>query len=284
MLDRETFTLKSIRIHGGWFGNSYLMLMVVAPFVNAMIEKCVDANKLIRSEVLRGWLLIALWLFLLSSPLMLLLPTRHTGFGSCSFFTLLFMYVTARLASIVFTNKIKVKALAKYGLACALYIIIGAASLWGMRIVLRTDLRVGWFTDYYVPAVWGFALIVFMAFLWYVKIPGCVNKFLKFIGPSIFSIYLIHDTTHIGRLVFIQRVEECLNAHFTIHPVLVLMTTAVAAFLGCLSLDIVLRRPVAYIGKKLTTSIFNKIDSLWMKFLERHINVVGGAACIASVA
>lgn len=39
LLDRSTFGVESVRVTGGWFGGSYLMLMLMAPLLNGAVDR-----------------------------------------------------------------------------------------------------------------------------------------------------------------------------------------------------------------------------------------------------
>lgn len=94
VFDRSHLTLKSIGIHGGWFGETYLMFLFVIPFVNAAIQ---GLEKEPSKKVLFIWGIMAGAYALIWLPGHLLLPFSPSGVSGQSLFLFFFIYVTMRL-------------------------------------------------------------------------------------------------------------------------------------------------------------------------------------------
>ena len=63
--DHAKFTIANVKVYGGWYGSTYLFLMLIAPLLNMIVDR---ASVLPRAEVLKAWGLSAFGLFCLDIP------------------------------------------------------------------------------------------------------------------------------------------------------------------------------------------------------------------------
>ena len=242
IIEPDTFSSKAIKIDGGWFGGCYLMLMFFAPLLNA----AVDYYEKQGNEMLgRVWMILALGVFFAWGPLRLITGVNPIGVESGSFFTLVFIYLTARMARKFFVKPIPLKHLLVAGFLMffAMVVFITAAKYCSM-------VDMGFAKSRLAPYSYGLSLVSFLIFVWHINIPKWLGRFCLFLGPSMFVVYLIHDVTHIGRLLYIIP-QKWMYERTSIHPFFIVLISALLAFFICLTIDLVRRLLVAGFLKSL---------------------------------
>lgn len=216
---------SSFRVTGGWFGNTYVMLLAFTPLLNLGIEALCKRSW---REVLSAWLLLAGAMLLKFVPIVGL---KAHGTGGFTIITFIFVYVTARL----------LRHAVDEGWLPIRRFILGALGVFVFGVVA---LCVGcWGRLYYYPLydsphVYLMVLAMLLVFVRYVRVPDGLGKLVCMISPSMFAVYLIHDVTSFGRLLY-RIPQHWLLDHTAIHPIFIVLLTAMTTFVACVLMDIV---------------------------------------------
>lgn len=242
--DYETIRhVKRLCLHP-WFLIAYAFLMCMAPMVDAVLDKMeIKSLPRLLAPVL---LLIFLWSFLSQAPVVGLIMPPAEGFQAYSGMTLLGVYMAARLCRRVdFESLLTLKRLVL--LLCVSFLFTGM-------------LRCG---EYNSP----FAVILaasFFAIFRKISVPTWIGRCLLILGPSMFSVYLMHSDSFGFHLIK----QLAATATETYHlPILVAYgLTALCIFGGCVIADVprrvfvcALKRPIAW--------LFGVIDSGYDKIV-----------------
>ncbi len=222
------------RLHGWWFAGTYLGLMFFSPLINAALDALAQRPKKLLVAV--GLYSIAICLDWL--PTHLFTGVSVSGWGSHTFNTLLFVYVMVgtirRLLPIGiehYRKWIGVSILMIYS------VFIGYAIL--NILILEpapSCLAVMRYVGYNTPLVWMVALLMF---LWFYTMhpPKGLARVCTFLGPSMFSVYLIHEAP-IGK--YLYRIPETLLPEVV--PVIptwaVILISTLLTFTLCVLIDL----------------------------------------------
>ena len=206
------------RITGGWYGNTYLCLMLVVPLLNEGIEG------LVRKGVRTAWLawcgfaaiIFVNWMS--GNPYIGLIAY---DVGPFSLIQMVFMYFTVRLLRL--TNVAKVYARLWHLLLAVAAFLICAAFMPVSR------------TNYIAPYTITMSIAVFLLFEKYVKVPSWLGKLCVWAAPSMFSVYLLHETTSFGKML--HRIPVEWMAQSGCGAAVCLLGGTVACFAACLAID-----------------------------------------------
>lgn len=233
----EVFSWPQLFSLGGWFGGCYLALMLIAPLVNAGVEKVVASGR--KDAIIAGGgvlLLVAFtWL-----PGHLLTGVNANGSGQYSFINMLGVYVIARILKEIELEHIGLNKL-MLGVAIFALSILFIGGIKSLLQVCRglppTAATWDFLALYDAPHYWVMALTMLLIFVWHVHVPEWFGRVCVFIAPSMFPIYLMHETTGIGR-VGIFKLESFLDATWKLHPCVTILITAFSVFSTCLLIDL----------------------------------------------
>lgn len=248
LLNRHSIRVKELIVDGGWFGGTYLMLMLFAPLLNEATDAAVR-----HGQVKKVWTLMATAITLSWAPVHLMSGCFPCGGVAFSFVLFIFIYVTAR-----FMRLLEIQFKWKYMAYSALFYVLFVAAIGGGLCILRKLLHqpfdcrtLLWYTSYDAPHVWLFAMVVLLLFVQKVRVWSWLGKLCSFCGPSMFGIFLLHkDTTSFGRLLYF--VPEEWMARAGLHPVLNVFLAGVFLFAFGLTVDLVRRGVyicIGFIGK-----------------------------------
>lgn len=230
-------TIK-VMITGGWFGGTYLMLLMMAPLLNICLERLVS---LPRREIWCAWGLFALAMFFSWSPRGLLSGVQAEGICSgYSIISFVFIYISVRLMRLLNLPFSKKQICAAVFTFLGMVVLIGISSIvarWmsGRPIIVATCFKV--LSTYNAPHVLIMAVAATAFFARFIQINGRVAAVFRFIAPSMFGVYLCHATTPWG-LFFMRSVERHLAEGLALHPVFTLAISAVVVFFACLIVDL----------------------------------------------
>ena len=244
----EPIALKHFHVSAGWFGGTYLMLMMLAPMLNMMIDAML---KLGSKDLFKVWGLFALAMTLSWAPRNLFTGVNASGAGGFSIIMFVFVYLTVRLVRLL-DMPIRRKHIV-FAVAAFLSGIVGMGLVSiAVRLIKHTEINglcFRAFCSYNAPYVWLMAVAMMVWFAKFVKVPEVLGKFLRFIGPSMFGIYLCHDTTSYGTLIY-RLLEKWLVQNTVLHPSVIIVLCAVETFGFCLLIDL-MRRGVFKLGEKM---------------------------------
>lgn len=224
------YSINDIKISGGWFGNTYLFLMFLAPFLNGGIDSLAMRG---RRALLWAWAGLAIVFTLQWTPIGIKIGVCHSGESVFSLFTFVFVYLTVRLMSILDLDY-SWKRISLYGLGLYMvgFGIFVASSMKGIDLVSKMH-------NYRAPYVWFMACSMLLLFAKHIKLPNWLGNMCMVLGPSMFSVYLIHNTTSFGPFLYIIP-ERILHAQ-GFHPLFAITMSAVFCFISCVLIDSIRR-------------------------------------------
>ena len=190
------------------------------------------------------------------APKELFLAVHPTGADGHSFFTMMYVYLTARIARVVFD-----KPICKHVVLTLIFTCLGGiAVLAVLRLAGLGTLSylAGFSLSYQNPLVWGLSIALVMYFAWHAKCPLWVGRFCTFIAPSLFGIFLVHEVLYVGWKGLVA-IEKLLDGRF--HPAGVICLTAVVVFFVCLVIDL-FRRLCAFKVKSWVNPWLERVDHL----------------------
>lgn len=117
------------------------------------------------------------------------------------------------------------------------------------------------FTSYDAPHVWLFAICLVYHFATRVGVPNRMSRLVAFLAPSMFGVYLLHDTTSFGKMLYICP-QKWLAANSTLHPIAIIFTSAIICFVICFVADVVRRLLLIVIHKPVERGLA-AIDERW---------------------
>lgn len=220
----------------GWFGNSYLAVMLVAPIVNAGLETLAHDS---RRALLLAWGAFACAVVGSWFPIGLHVP----GWGGHCFSTMLFIYVSARVVRLAeFATHISVRAA-----ATAFFLALGVhlAHLVLIHFFPAAKGLLISTADYDSPEVLIMGAAFFLMF-YRIRFPTWLNTSCLCLAPSMFVVYLLHSGGGpVGSFLY-DRVTVLLRESFPfdrVNVLFVVLMSACAVFSGCVLID-ALRRTV----------------------------------------
>lgn len=222
----------------GWFGETYLMLMMVAP----LLEICLSGVcRLPYRDVFRLWGLFALAMFLSWVPCGMFSAVHGSGAGGYTITMMVFLYLTVRIVRVMNVS------ISCWMIGVAVLVFLaGTTAVWfGFEVVGVQDrvfggVRGGRYDMYNAPYVWMMAVAMLILFAKFIKIPKSIGVIVNFLAPSMFGIYLCHDATLYGPLLY-RLPEEWLLQHTGLHPAGVVALAACVAFSLSLGVDLLRR-------------------------------------------
>lgn len=208
-----------LRIDGGWFGNTYLCFLLVAPFINAAIENLVSKGS---RQAWLAWagfavMMICNWV------------SRNCYFGilawdvfSHSLVQMVFVYFTVRLLRLTdVLHHIRWRhvciAVLAFVMGC---IVFGKAR-----------------TDYIAPYTIAMAIALIVIFDRYMHFPQWANRAFVRIAPLMFGVYLIHEPSSFGKLF--HQIPLSFLIDCGINPIVSIILSAVVCFGVCMSVEVV---------------------------------------------
>jgi len=226
---------RHIGIGNAWYGICYLALIFMAPLINAGIDGLAKAEK--------KW-----WMFgLLFIPLIVDYFSRCIGlgfavggFGSHTFITFFYVYLFVRLYRVLKWNirrEFLLLAFVGYvGLFLVLHLMGGAKTL------MDTVTPWGW---YNCPLVILSSFLILGLFI-NINVPRWASRICAFLVPSVFSIYLLHDVSSVGKEFLVGKMASvvvglCGSLNALGSLVLCLFVSALI-FMFAAVVDVVLRR------------------------------------------
>ena len=224
---------------GGWFGGTYLALMLFSPILNAGLKSLVAESA---RKAWYCWGLFAAIIFLGWIPFHLFTCVEASGGGSHTFLTMMFVYVTARMCALTDMSKIRLKwiVLAWIG-------FFGGVFLTGLPkmylVYRRTGMadwsRCNWLVGYDAPFVVLMAIATFLFFMCHAKLPQWICRCATFIGPSTFAIYLMHTGNWMTAFVSRPAIEALKERG--VHPLFIAFAIAIIVYVACVLVDLVRR-------------------------------------------
>ena len=158
-----------------WFLSAYIVLMMIAPIINVALEKACSQKSLKEALAVFGPFLLAVfvWGFLADYNFTSVIIPRTPGLTAYSGFTLVGIYVAARMMRLLEVESVIKTSLAVGGLVVSL----GIASL-----------RFGGYNSLVSLAIATSAFVCFKQ----MPISDRIGRLFIFLGPSMFSVFMLH--------------------------------------------------------------------------------------------
>lgn len=236
-------------VNGGWFGGTYLMLMFMAPLINAGVECLMEKSF---SIAWSAWLAFAIGMTLNWLPRHAFSGCSPSGGTSHSLLTILFVYVTVRMVSLAKSPALEQRIM-RFGIPFAISVVIICTGVHLVSYMCGTQLtwnNVKWITDYNSPATWSIAVMLILFFARKVRIPVCIEKTAAFLAPSMFGVYLLHETTAFGHEIF-RVPQSWMVAHSHLPQFMVVLLSAILTFIVCVAIDMLRRLFVYFVRRHL---------------------------------
>ena len=210
-----------IKIDGGWFGNAYLCLLLIVPFLNAGIEGLVARGAKVAWLAWRGFaaMITINWIS----------PTAYFGISawdihSHTLVNMVYVYFTARLFKLTGI----MECVRGWHVWVAVVVFVGGCLALG-----------NWRTDYIAPYTIAMAIAMLVLFEKFIKVPAWLGRLCVWMAPSMFGVYLLHGPTSFGKLFHCVPLQFLVERGFS--PELAIVIAAVACFAICLTLDLLRR-------------------------------------------
>ncbi|MGN0885659.1 MAG: acyltransferase family protein [Candidatus Spyradenecus sp.] len=235
----ETSVPPAFRVTGGWFGGTYLGLLFCMPLVNAALEALAKEPR----KLFGAWGLYALAITLGLRPLGGLSGLSVSGWGSHTFNTLLFVYVTAWMVRRFVAERVKSVAVAGVwvlAMGSVGAIVLLQALYWVLRGRALPHCVVNMsVAGYHFPGVWGAAIAALVLFA-RCPMPQWLQRSARFLGPSMLGIYLLHDTS-LRKVLFCLPMEHLHERFPEVPLVFIFAVGVVLCFTLSLAVDLARR-------------------------------------------
>lgn len=214
-----------------WFVTSYLMLYLISPFLNKLI------NALNREEYKKLLIIILIPFCLLS-----ILPTEMSldktgGYGIIWFVCLYFVAAYIRNYKTKFT---KTRNYFLLYIAFSVVILVAIIGIQQICQILNISDKSEKMTAYNNPIVFLSSVSLFLTFLNLKVHDGILQKVIKFVAPLTFAVYIIHEHFAVNKVLYtnILHVEQCYNNNLGI---LICITSIFLVFLVCIAIEFLRR-------------------------------------------
>lgn len=233
--------LSSGYLVGGWFASTYLYFMFITPVLNAALELLAQDKR----KLYLAWIVLNCGVVLNWVPFQLFSFVAGSGAGSHTMMTFIVVYLNVRmlkmsglyervsLKTVMGMMSVFVAFLAFLPLfgVCLKTLVRGSSMCWHDYIGL-----IGWYGYYNAPHVIIMAIAGLLLFAKFVKVPSWMVGTIGKISPLMFGVYIIHDTTTFGRLIY-RLPQEWMANNLSWHPLVVVFVTAVLCFVVCCSIE-----------------------------------------------
>ncbi len=225
-----------------WFLNAYLFLMLLAPLVDAALERL--PTRLLPSVLLPFFALTFGWSFSAGLPYVGTFVPKTSGLGAYTGLSLLSVYVVARLC-----RRFEVGQWFTWPRAVLALLVLWCA----------TGIGMGEYSSPFATLLCALCFFLFMRLPW----PRWVGRVAQVLGPSMFSIYLLHT----NRLGFgtIRKMEDLLIDAHGWPTVPTYLAVTLTLFLTALVLDQP-RRLLVYLTRAISAPLLAKLDALYVRF------------------
>lgn len=211
----SAFLRGGVQFVGYWYVWAYIFMMMFSPIVDEFVEQC-TSRKVLLTAFASVSVLVWVWAFLSSiSPTMKYLP-KVLGFGNCSGVVLLCVYVLTRILKRLgcvnwFGDK-------WWRLAC-LFIVSSLFVINGFRHTSSVF-------------AFGYALSILLVVK---KLPvhEGLGRIFTWLGPSMFSVYLLHMPFHSCFPRWEQTISEIMGTSHWISQIVL----ALCVFIACVVID-----------------------------------------------
>ena len=215
-----------------WFVGAYLGLMLFAPLLNAGLEALAQTPK----KLLSTWVLVAVAtaLFCVANGCSFFSIFKIDDWGAHTLGLLIFGDVTARTARLLeWPNRLRRWV---YGLTVVMVLLLAAYSafhiLWPtLPLGVLRGLRL-----FFIMGLGVMSLFIFQRF----RVQGWLGATARFLGPSMFGVYLIHSTTY-GQETFLIPEHWLMEVCPALPPMVIIVIGAICCFVVSVGVDLIRR-------------------------------------------
>ena len=243
---------------GGWFVPSYLALMLLSPIVNSGVDSLVIKGPRI---AVRNWSLVAVLITVGWLPFV----RTYSGItfaglsvlGGGTFFTVLFVYLSARLFSCIFKpDFLHLKRLFLVFAGCIVGCIFSVLVSYCKFGVLNIWTAIE-FNGYNAPHIWMFAIAVVAFAANRLRLPTVINRVGGWLAPSMFAVYLFHECMPWSYDLY--RIPQAWLSRVTaIYPVCIILICAICVFAVSIMADMA-RRLLVVVLMGISRRCLNKL-------------------------
>ena len=252
----KELSLGFLSLRSGWFGGSYLVLMMSAPFVNAAVDSLARQSK---RALFFSWALVGTAFFFTWAPKHFFTGINAPGFGHQSYAMMLFVYLTARVARKCLQKAIPLTILALAVFAYFMTVVAFGATLnWMGNTANPLFWRIwGLGHDNHAPMVYLAAIVFLLIFAWHVHLPDRVGRVVLFVSPTMFGVYL-------GHMAILMPLEKRLAGHVSWHPLITMMVSTCIAYVASVAFDM-LRRLLCSAFRERVDAGLKTLDDKWAR-------------------
>lgn len=221
---RPDFQWTTILTGGYWFGHAYVVLMLLSPLVNSVVERLMQVCS--REEALKFCgailpllLLVFAWGFLTRVPFVYHIVPRSDGLDMYSGLTLLGVYAGARICRCVRVDQWIPLRIVFPAFLCFVAVV-------GM-------LRLGMYNS---PFAFAVSMLAFVLFSHMPKRMDRMLGWVVVVSPSVFSVYFIHMGSCVVGLDRMVETASRLSAFMP--PFAACLCAALACFVVCIAVDL----------------------------------------------
>jgi len=228
---------------GGWFGHAYLLFLFATPLLNAAIEYLSDCSR--RKHMMYVWAVLDVGVLLNWCPYSMMGSSVGTGVTGCSIVTFYVIYINVRFLRIsgfldCITKRLLLIALGIFPLCLIFWATISTIAKLGFCLQ-------NWSWNFWLaqftymsmnnaPHVFLMAFATLVFFVKYVRVSERVGRVVNFLGPLMFGVYVIHDTTGFGSMLY-RYPQMLMSEKSGLDTWLIVFLSAVITFCSCIAIE-----------------------------------------------
>lgn len=214
-----------------WFFSSYILLMILMPFLNYMLSNLSDFALKILTAII-----VLLFYVLPIFKIVFIQFDKSEGMGIIGFVTL---YIIGHALS-----RFKLK-ISKF--KCVIGIVLNCAIMFASKIVLayiveKAQMNAGSSLLYNYNMITQLINATLLLFFFNgIKIKRRGIKLISFVSASTFGIYLLHEHPNMRRIIWNEQLKNLLIESNAVAFIILSLAIPIALFLICLLVDIIRR-------------------------------------------
>lgn len=227
----------SLKVMTGWFGSCYLAFMFLAPLINRAVQYIVKSD---RVKAYLIWGVFNVGMFLCWKPLSVVSGVSW-GCSEFSIQTFFLVYVNMRFIRALDLQRC-VKLWHVWGIGGGYLLFVILFSVLPAMIKIASSgggvSQLTWvgYTRYNSPHCVLMAIAMFLLFHNFLKIPKIVGAMAQKMAPLMFGVYIIHEATGIGRMIY--KLPQQWAANSNVHPILIIFASALLTYFMCIALEL----------------------------------------------
>ena len=231
-----------------WFFSSYILLMLLMPFLNYMLSRLNDFGLKLLTAII-----IFVFYILPTFSIIFLQFDLTEGMGIIGFVTL---YIIGHALKRFEIQLSKFRCILGICINCGVIVFSKFALTY---IVNRLQLNVGTALLYHYNSIFQLINATLLLLLFKeIHLQGKIAKAVAFVGSSMFGVYLLHEHPQIRDVIWNDRLYDVLVQSTFLYYIALVLCLPILLFIVCLLLDKI-RKWLGYLIAK--TSLVRKMDS-----------------------